>query len=138
MSSSKPAIPAVAAVAAQSTSAPQLPPAPLPSRIPKRPKNRPPSVARFIIDELRGDAGFVSEDIWRDVFGFRKKVFAQDRKLEDIDLNGSPPQGAPVGCRLTLVQRSPKTNRCRPPYTSQSPPSPLLRASENGPSSPSP
>jgi len=55
----------------------------------KRPKNRPPTVARFIVDELRGDAGFVSEDIWRDVFGFQKKAVVVDRKLEDIDLNGT-------------------------------------------------
>ncbi|KAI5857850.1 P-loop containing nucleoside triphosphate hydrolase protein [Tricharina praecox] len=53
----------------------------------KRPKNRSPTVARFIVDELRGDAGFVSEDIWRDVFGFQKKAVVADRKLEDIDLN---------------------------------------------------
>lgn len=67
---------------------PAQPPLPAASNIPKRPKNRPPTVARFIIDELRGDAGFVSEDIWRDVFGFQKKIVASDRKLEDIDLNG--------------------------------------------------
>ncbi|KAA8915007.1 P-loop containing nucleoside triphosphate hydrolase protein [Sphaerosporella brunnea] len=63
---------------------------PPPASLRKRPKNRPPAVARFIIDELRGDAGFVSEDIWRDVFGFQKKVVVADRKLEDIDLNEEP------------------------------------------------
>jgi len=55
----------------------------------RRPKNRPPTVARFIVDELRGGAGFVSEDIWRDVFGFQKKAVVADRTLEDIDLNGT-------------------------------------------------
>ena len=66
---------------------------------PKRPKNRPPTVARFVIDELRGDAGFVSEDIWRDVLGFANKpAFVGERTIDDIDLNGAllshtpPPQ----------------------------------------------
>ncbi|KAF8541180.1 hypothetical protein BDD12DRAFT_979837 [Trichophaea hybrida] len=77
-------------MASNTALSPTQPPLPATLPIPKRPKNKPPIVARFIIDELRGDAGFVSEDIWRDVFGFQKKLVVTDRKLEDINLNEEP------------------------------------------------
>jgi hypothetical protein len=73
---------------ASNSTQPLLPSKTTAAQLPKRPKNRPPTAARFILDELRGDAGFVSEDIWRDVFGFQKKATVTDKKLEDIDLNG--------------------------------------------------
>ncbi|KAI5819237.1 P-loop containing nucleoside triphosphate hydrolase protein [Pyronema omphalodes] len=75
---------------ASNSTQPLLPSKTTAAQLPKRPKNRPPTAARFILDELRGDAGFVSEDIWRDVFGFQKKATVTDKKLEDIDLNEEP------------------------------------------------
>jgi hypothetical protein len=115
---------------------------PAPAPLHKRPKNRPPAVARFIIDELRGDAGFVSEDIWRDVFGFQKKVAVTDRKLEDIDLNGMPhsprprPPPTPTPELMAhLAQRNPRTSLLHPPFTSPSRLSPPPQVFGNGPSS---
>lgn len=64
------------------------PPKPSASVPPRRPKNKPPTFARFIIDELRGEAGYVSEDIWRDVFGFKRRERSQEELMEDIDMNG--------------------------------------------------
>jgi peroxin-6 len=37
-----------------------------------------------VVDDLRGEVGFVSEDIWRNVFGFIK----QDPKPEQEIANG--------------------------------------------------
>ncbi|TGZ84647.1 AAA-domain-containing protein [Ascodesmis nigricans] len=66
------------------------PPKPSAAAPPRRPKNKPPTFARFIIDELRGEAGYVSEDIWREVFGFRKRERSQEELMEDMDLNEEP------------------------------------------------
>ncbi|KAI5796512.1 hypothetical protein EDC01DRAFT_787586 [Geopyxis carbonaria] len=57
---------------------------------PKRPRNRPPAFAGFVVDDLRGEAGFVSEDIWRDVFGFQKKRAVEQMRVEDVDMNEEP------------------------------------------------
>lgn len=65
------------------------------ARLPKRPRNRPPTYARFITDELRGEAGYVSADIWQDLFGFPKKVQIVERKIEDIDFNGQSNRRTP-------------------------------------------
>lgn len=66
-----------AAMASSSSAAVALgtPKEPAPPRQPlrKKRKNRSPSVARLVVDELRGEIGYVSEDIWRDVFGFIKQ-----------------------------------------------------------------
>lgn len=67
----------MAAAMASSSAAVALstPKEPAPPRQPprKKRKNRSPSVARLVVDELRGEIGYVSEDIWRDVFGFVKQ-----------------------------------------------------------------
>lgn len=101
------------------------------ARIPKRPRNRPPTYARFITDELRGEAGYVSADIWQDLFGFPKKVQIVERKIEDIDFNGTVHQAHPLN-DPNSSQRNPKTNPSPQSSTSPFPHSRQLQASRNG------
>lgn len=50
----------------------------------RRRRGQSPVIARLVVDDLRGEVGFVSEDIWRGVFGFIK----QEPKPEQDITNG--------------------------------------------------
>lgn len=100
-----------AAMASSATSAalgapkePALPRQPLR----KKRKNRSPSVARLVVDDLRGEIGYVSEDIWRDVFGFVKQEPKKPKQHPETingetimidDGNFTPPPPALHACR---------------------------------------
>ncbi|RPB17526.1 AAA-domain-containing protein [Morchella conica CCBAS932] len=78
------AMAAMASSASASTPKQQAPPR---QPLRKKRKNRSPIVARLVVDELRGDVGYVSEDIWRDVFGFIKQEPKKPEQHPEI-ING--------------------------------------------------
>lgn len=78
---------AMAAMASQASASTPQQQAPPRQPLRKKRKNRAPTVARLVVDELRGDVGYVSEDIWRDVFGFIKQEPKKPEQHPEI-ING--------------------------------------------------
>ncbi|CAZ84771.1 unnamed protein product [Tuber melanosporum] len=74
------------------TRAPAKPPPAQPPR--RKRKNRTPVITRLTVDDLRGEVAYVSEDIWRDVFGFVKQE--PKPKPEQEIVNGIPVMGGPA------------------------------------------
>ncbi|KAG0128394.1 hypothetical protein HOY82DRAFT_671556 [Tuber indicum] len=74
------------------TGAPAKPPPAQPPR--RKRKNRTPVITRLTVDDLRGEVAYVSEDIWRDVFGFVKQE--PKPKPEQEIVNGIPVMGGPA------------------------------------------
>ncbi|KAL7274925.1 peroxisomal assembly protein [Rhizina undulata] len=69
----------------------------------RRRKNPTPIAAKLQVTELRGDVGFVSEDIWRDVFGFRKEEVKGLVDGEEQEEEAIPPT---LHIALTLINSS--------------------------------
>ena len=63
--------PALPTTTSASTGTPAKPPPAQPPR--RKRKNRTPVISRLIVDDLRGEVAYVSEDIWRNVFGVVKQ-----------------------------------------------------------------
>ncbi|PWW76916.1 P-loop containing nucleoside triphosphate hydrolase protein [Tuber magnatum] len=84
--------PALPTATSASTRAPAKPPPAQPPR--RKRKNRTPVITRLIVDDLRGEVAYVSEDIWRDVFGFVKQE--PKPKPEQETVNGIPVMGGPA------------------------------------------
>ncbi|PUU82934.1 hypothetical protein B9Z19DRAFT_1098947 [Tuber borchii] len=84
--------PALPTTTSSSAGAPAKPPPAQPPR--RKRKNRTPVISRLIVDDLRGEVAYVSEDIWRDIFGFVKQEPKPQPEQETV--NGIPVVGGPA------------------------------------------
>ena len=84
--------PALPTATSASAGVPAKPPPAQPPR--RKRKNRTPVISRLIVDDLRGEVAYVSEDIWRDIFGFVKQEPKPQPEQETV--NGIPVVGGPA------------------------------------------